>query len=35
MVEEHRDVADDLHAAFIKELRDLDAPNEAIEVWQG
>ena len=34
VVEEHRDVADDLHEAFVQELRELDAPNEAIEVWQ-
>ena len=31
---DHGDVADDLHDAFIEELRDLDAPDEAIEVWK-
>ena len=34
LVEEHRDVADDLHSAFIEELQALDAPKEALEVWQ-
>ena len=30
---EKGDIADDLHDAFIRELRQLEAPNEAIEVW--
>jgi len=35
LAEDQGEVADDLHEAFMQELRKLDAPNEAIEVWQG
>ena len=33
LVAEKGDIANDLHDAFIHELRKLDAPDEAIEVW--
>jgi len=33
LVEDHAGVADDLHAALIEELRNLDAPQEAVAVW--
>ena len=33
LVEDHAEVADDLHGALIEEMRRLDAPQEAVEVW--
>ena len=33
LADEKGDVANDLHDAFIQELRKLDAPDEAVEVW--
>ena len=34
VIGDYKEVADDLHAALIQNLQDLDAPAEAVEVWQ-
>ena len=34
VIDDHPDEADDLHDALIQELQQLEAPHEAVEVWQ-
>ena len=34
LIDDNKEVADDLHDALHQELRKLDAPDEAVQVWQ-